>query len=59
MSHGAAASTSDLRLYSAPVMTVALGLLIPAWREEGGDSQSGAQVISVLSECGFIHADLY
>ena len=54
MSHGAAASTSDLILYSGPVMTEALGLLIPAWRVEGGDSQSGAHDASVLSEWGFI-----
>ena len=35
-------------------MTEALGLLIPAWRVEGGDSQSGAHDASVLSEWGFI-----
>ena len=54
VSHSAAASTSDLRFHSGPVMSEALGLLIPAWRVEDGDSQSGAHDASGLSECGFM-----
>ena len=54
VSHSAAASTSDLRFHSGPVMSEALGLLIPAWRVEDGDSQSGAHDASCLSECGFM-----
>ena len=38
VSHGSAASTSDLRFNSGPAMTEALGLLLQVWRVEGGDS---------------------